>query len=237
MAELTLDLFDRVSERAHDPARRTYMAGARAKAQPLDLGSLLSSFQLHGAPGAQGLLSGLGNLQKLNASLAGLGGLAMLGPGGMTNLGGGAPANPQDLAEAPSDEQIMEAENRIGRALPPEVLQLYAIGDGGFGPGEGLFPIAELARRYHELTREPYGPKGQDWPRNLLPLFEEDPVLLCIDMDSGAITAWDPEEIEDEESDEDWQRSFKPEAPSLAALLESWLARPTFHEEHGRAAS
>ena len=43
-----------------------------------------------------------------------------------------------------------------------------------------------------------------------MPLFVEDPVLCCIDMDSAEMIAWDPEEIEDEESDEDWQRSFKP---------------------------
>ena len=53
-------------------------------------------------------------------------------------------------------------------------------------------------------------------------------------MDSGEIVAWDPEEIEDEESDEDWQRSFKVEHPSLAALMAQWLGRPTFEEEHPR---
>ena len=43
-----------------------------------------------------------------------------------------------------------------------------------------------------------------------------------------------PEEIEDEESEEDWQRSFKVEHPSLAALMAEWLGRPTFEEEHRR---
>ena len=95
-------------------------------------------------------------------------------------------------------------------------------------------PLAEVVDRYREMTREPFGPLDQDWPKNLLPLFNEIPVLSCIDMDSGEIVAWDPEEIEDEESDEDWQRSFKVEHPSLAALMTQWLGRPTFEEEHPR---
>jgi len=66
----------------------------------------------------------------------------------------------------------------------------------------------------------------------LLPLFDENPVLVCLDMDSGAIVAWDPEEIEDEDSDADWERSFKPEEPSLAALMQRWLGSTVFGEEH-----
>ena len=110
---------------------------------------------------------------------------------------------------------------------------MYRIADGGFGPGEGLFPLAELSERYDDMTKEPFGPDGQDWPKNLLALFNEDPVLVCLDLDDGGIVAWDPEEIEDEESDEDWQRSFKREQSSLAELMEQWLNRPTFTEEHG----
>jgi hypothetical protein len=59
----------------------------------------------------------------------------------------------------------------------------------------------------------------------MLPLFEEDPVQVCLDLTTGAITAWDPEEIEDELDDADWQRSFKPEHASLEALLDAWVAR------------
>ena len=100
------------------------------------------------------------------------------------------------------------------------------------GRARGCFPLADLVSRYRDLTDEPYGPKGQDWPKNLLPLFEEDPVLVCIDLDNGAMVAWDPEEIEDEDSEEDWARSFKRESPSLIALMSDWLQKPTFEEEH-----
>jgi len=229
MADIPLDLFKRIADRANDPMRRTYMAGANANATPLDLGSLMADFQKHGSPQAQGLLGAFGKMQSLMGGK--MPGFTMMGPGGLMSMGG-APAGPQPLAPPPGAEQLAEAAGVIGRPLPDEVQQLYAIGDGGFGPGEGLMPLARVIHRYREMTIEPYGPLGQEWPRNLLPLFDENPVLSCIDMDSGEIVAWDPEEIEDEDSDEDWQRSFKPEHPGLAALMADWLGRPTFDEEH-----
>lgn len=231
MADIPLDLFKRIADRANDPMRRTYMAGANANAVPLDLGALMADFQKHGAPGAQGLLGAFGKMQSLFGG--NMPGFSMMGPGGVMSVGG-APAGPQPLGDPPGEQALIEAGRAIGRPLPDEVQQLYAIGDGGFGPGEGLMPLAEVIDRYRELTREPYGPLGQDWPKQLLPLFDENPVLNCIDMDSGEMVAWDPEEIEDEDSDEDWRRSFKVEHPSLAALMADWLGRPTFEEEHPR---
>ena len=226
MADIPLDLLRRVTDCANDPMRRTAMAGAQANAQPLDLNSLMADFQKHAPPQAQGLLGALGNLQSMFGSQ--MPGFTMMGPGGMMSVG--MPTGPQPLAPPPGEQALAAAEQSIGRPLPGEVKQLYAIGDGGFGPGEGLMPLAELVQRYHELTREPYGPLGQDWPKQLLPLFDENPVLSCIDMDSGEVVAWDPEEIEDEDSDEDWQRSFKPEHPTLAALMEQWLGEETVEE-------
>jgi hypothetical protein len=230
MADIPLDLFQRIAERANDPMRRTYMAGANANAQPLDFNALMGDLQKHGAPGAQGLLGAFGKMQSLFGG--NMPGFSMMGPGGVASAG--LSTGPQPLSPAPSEQALIEAERAIGRPLPDEVQQLYAIGDGGFGPGAGLLPLGQMVDRYREMTREPYGPLGQDWPKNLLPLFDENPVLSCIDMDSGQIVAWDPEEIEDEDSDEDWRRSFKVEHPSLAVLMAEWLGRPTFEEEHPR---
>jgi len=228
MADIPLDLFQLIAERANDPLQRTYMAGAMASAQPLDLGALMADFQKNAPPQAQGLLGAFGKMQSLFGG--NMPGFTMMGPGGLASLG--MPTGPQSLAPAPTEQVLAEAERAIGRPLPDEVQQLYAIGDGGFGPGEGLMPLSEVVRRYREMTCEPYGPLGQDWPKKLLPLFDENPALSCIDMDSGEIIAWDPEEIEDEDSADDWQRSFKVEHPSLAALMAEWLERPTFDEEH-----
>ena len=226
MSEIPSELRRRIEQRANDPLRRTAMAGAQANATPLDLGSLMADFQNHAPPQAQGLLGALGKMQSTFGGA--MPGFTMMGPGGMMSMG--MPTGPQPIAPPPSAQAIDEAEAAIGRPLPAEVRQLYAIADGGFGPGGGLLPLDELVGRYGDLTREPYGPAGQDWPKNLLPLFDEDPVLSCIDLDSGEMVAWDPEEIEDEDSEADWQRSFKPDHPSLAVMLEQWLGEPTVEE-------
>jgi len=228
MADIPLDLFQRIAERANDPMRRTAMAGANANARPLDLDSLSADLKKHAPPQAQGLLGALGKMRSLIGE--DVPGFTMVGPGGTMSMGS-MPAGPQALQPAPGEQALVSAEKAIGRPLPDEVQQLYAIGDGGFGPGAGLMPLADVVDRYREMTREPYGPLGQDWPKNLLPLFDEDPVLGCIDIDSGEMVAWDPEEIEDEDSDEDWQNSFKVEHPSLAARMSEWLGERTVEEQ------
>ena len=225
MGMISQEQFDRIAERAGDVRRRTFASGAEAAADPVDLDNLMADFEQHAPPAAKGLLGMVGKL----GGMLGLEGMVAMGPDGPIRFGGEAPA--RELSAAPDEARLAEAERRIGRPLPPEVRQLYAIGDGGFGPGGGLLGLGELVARYHELTREPYGPLGQDWPANLLPLFDEDPQLICLDLDSGGIVEWDPEEIEDEESDADWQRSFIRRQASLGELLEQWLGAPSFEEE------
>ena len=226
MGEIPSELLQRIAERANDPLRRTAMSGAQANAAPLDMSSLMADFQKHAPSQAQGLLGALGKMQGMFGGA--MPGFTMMGPGGIASVG--MPTGPQPVAPRPGEVELAEAERSIGRPLPQELRQLYAIGDGGFGPGEGLMPLAELAERYSDLTLEPYGPLGQDWPKQLLPLFDENPLLTCLDLDSGEIVTWDPEEIEDEDSDEDWQRSFKAGHPSLAALMADWLGEPTVEE-------
>lgn len=235
MAEIPLGLFRRIVERANDPRRRTADASLVADAQPLDLEAMIGQLAGQGHPAAAQLQGMLGNLAGMFGGMAGLQqgmkNMVMAGPDGSYRLGGDAPAEPAKLAGPPDEGSLGEAERRIGRALPAELRQLYSISDGGFGPGDGLFPLAELVERYLEATRGPCGPGGQLWPANLIPLFEQSPQLLCIDADSGRIICWDPELIEDVEEGEDWDQSFVPEADSLAALMDAWLDTPTMAEQ------
>ena len=226
MGSISKEQLERIAARAGDVERRTYSSGVEFNAQPADFSKLTDDLRQHGAPGAQGLLGGFGKVAGMFGSL---GGVVAMGPDGPVRFGGERPS-PQ-LPAPPDEASLARAEQEIGRALPQELQQLYSIADGGFGPGEGLFPLKELVSRYVDMTREPFGPLGQDWPANLLPIFELDPVLLCLDLATGAMTAWDPEEIEDEESEEDWQRSFKPDEPTLATLMEKWLDSPSLEED------
>jgi hypothetical protein len=236
MGDIPADLFQRISERANDPMRRTFTSGAQATAQPLDLEAMLGDLAAQQHPAAEQLQGMFGNLAKMMGGMGalqqGLGGMLMAGPEGTYRLGGAeSPAEPATLAGPPGDAALADAEKHIGRTLPTELRQLYAIGDGGFGPGEGLFPLAELVERYTECVREPIGPGGQLWPANLIPLFDQSPQLLCLDADTGQVICWDPEMIEDVEEGEDWDQSFVPEADSLTALMEAWLASPTMTEQ------
>ena len=227
MGSISKEQLQRIAGRAGDVERRTYSSGVEFNAQPVDFGRLTDDLRQHGAPGAQGLLGAFGKVAGMFGSLGG--GVVAMGPDGPVRFGGKPPS--RQLAPPPGAEALARAETKIGRSLPDDLRDLYSIADGGFGPGGGLFPLAELVSRYVEMTREPFGPLDQDWPANFLPIFEEDPVLLCLDLDTGAMAAWDPEEIEDEENEEDWQRSFKKEHPDLASLMEKWLGAPTEEEE------
>lgn len=220
-----------LEERVGDPRKRTAMASTELDAEPVDFDSLADDLREHGAPGAQGLLGMVGKL----GGMFGLGETVAMGPDGPVRFGG-SKAVPKKLAPPPAEAALTMAEDKLGFALPEELRQLYALGDGGFGPGDdGLFPLKALVKRYRAHVDAPFGPLDQPWPPELLPLFEENPVLLCLDLKTGAVTAWDPEEIEDEDSEADWRASFKSEQPSLAALLETWLGAPTVAEQAAAA--
>lgn len=228
MTEISGELLRRIAERARDPLRRTFMAGARTKAQPLDFGALVGGLSGSTSCATQGLIGAVGKMESLlGGRMPNVVGAAR---GGMMTLSG-SPAGPQPLPAPPGEDRLREAEAALGRSLPTEIRQLYEIADGGFGPGDGLMPISEVVDRYRTMTGAPFGPLGQPWPATLLPLFDEDPVLVSLDLESGKIVAWDPEEIENENSEESWRRSFKVEFPTLAALMTKWLGEATFEDQ------
>jgi hypothetical protein len=209
-AEISDQLIERLCERAHDPSRRSDSSSLSASTVPL--GSLLGQLSPGNAQ-LQGLLGQLGGLL-----------------GGVSVMAGGAAEQPrtaEPLAAPAAADQLAAAEQATGRTFPAALKQLYCgIADGGFGPGDGLFPLDRVVREYREMTTEPAGPQNQLWPANLLPLVDGEPGYDCLDLDSGEVIRWDPEEI-DSYSDAAWKRSFKPVAASLADWLEDWLGRPS----------
>jgi SMI1/KNR4 family protein SUKH-1 len=217
---LSADLLMRLKVRAADPGKRTgsHPSQFTAAIQTMDLAGLLGNLM--------GVAKDLGRAveanragipdPEINAKAAEL-------AGRMTTP---AP-QPARGPEPASEETFQAAEAKLGFALPLVVRQLYAsVGNGGFGPGEGLLTLDEMAAEYHELTASPAGPRGQLWPAHLLPLVRMEPSFDCIDTSSGAILAWDVEELAEGSSNAHWERSFKPAAADLQSYLEEWLAEP-----------
>lgn len=216
---LSPDLIRRLIVRAADPGKR--LAGPSefmASVQTMSLGGLLGS-----------LLGASSDLQRvLAANREGRIDHDMHARAEEIARRMSTPA-PQPVAapKAADEADLAKAEAALGFALPPVVRHLYAaVGNGGFGPGDGLLTLAEMAAEYRELTESPAGPRGQLWPANLLPLVRMEPSFDCIDRETGAIVAWDVEELAEGSSNAHWQRSFKPVAADLEAYLREWLEPP-----------
>lgn len=142
------------------------------------------------------------------------------------------PGGPGDFPKPATTQAIAAAEAVLGFALPPALKQvLSGIADGGFGPGAGLMPLAEIVATYRDLTANPPGPRGQEWPRHLLPFTATRPGHDCLDVKTGAVIVWDEEALADGASDKVWKRSFKPEAPDLAAWFARWVEAKSPAEE------
>jgi hypothetical protein len=142
---------------------------------------------------------------------------------------------------APASEVALErADRELGVPVPEPLRQLLMISDGGFGPGAGLLPLADMLSLYRKLTATPMGPNGEVWPARLLPIWQADDEIGCLDLASGVITTYDPSRMQDIHGGY-WRRSFATEHASLAELMEDWLRSPTFaeqvasHERQGEA--
>lgn len=238
------DLLARIKARAGDPARRSGASALAASSVSLEslLGGLppIRDDETRGhVERTRGLLDNVMSMLG-GGGVGGPGAFAMVGPGagsggGFVSFGGAgecAPAELRPCAEADLDA----AEAELGFALPPALRQAYLeIGDGGFGPGDGLYSLARLRAKYREMTAEPVGPQGQAWPAGLLPVNGADWDLIAIDRDSGRLVYWDVEALADEEEEDEgdrhWAASFRPEAESLADWLAKWVDEPTHAEQ------
>jgi hypothetical protein len=116
---------------------------------------------------------------------------------------------------------IAAAEKRLGFSLPSDLRTFYLTGRNHRGaPCGEFYSLKRAVKEYRMLTARPYGPNGEDWPRDLFP-FED---LLhgygAYDRDTGLITQWDPDEIAGgNESKAAWKRSFQ----STGKTLEEYL--------------
>lgn len=160
------------------------------------------------------------------------GGLAMIGLDlGKLLRGSDDPrASPKDDAlPSPVDVlAIADAEQKLGFALPPLLVQLYSqVANGSFGPGAGIMSLQDVVETYLGLIKAPPGQRGQKWPVHLLPITSTDPGHDCVDIKSGEIIFWDEEELASGPSDKVWKKSFKFDASGLQQWFERWLSSPS----------
>jgi hypothetical protein len=238
LSPLAPDLLERIRLRAMDPERRTYLAGAEVRSSRVGLADLEDELNQNAGAIPPQAVAGLGRLLsgvRLLGPAAGLPGLNVWrGPdGGMVMMSRGAGGT---LGAPASEVALDRADRELGVRLPEPLRQLLRIADGGFGPGSGLLRIAEIVSLYRKLTATPQGPGGEVWPARLLPIWQADDEIGCVDLESGAITTYDPSRTQDIHGGY-WRRSFATEHPSLAELMEDWLRSPTFSEQVGERRS
>jgi hypothetical protein len=110
---------------------------------------------------------------------------------------------------------LAQAEAALGFTLPAPIYQIYAIADGGFGPGdEGFWPLVRVVTEYRALASQPGSEK---WPPEFLPLYRRDRTTFCFDLVNGAMRAVDAD-----------REGFTTECKSLVSLLEDWLISPIY---------
>ena len=221
---LSEELKRRLRERAADPDRRTDGSGIATHAMDFGLLGQLGSAGAH----FQSMQSQLSGLMSQFAGI--MKGFGVENPLPQPRSAEERRATAPVLSPA-TEQAVSEAEAKLGFALPAALRQLYSeVADGGFGPGEGLYPLVQLVAQYRDFTEEPFGPQGQSWPANLLPICHDDLGEICLDRDTGEIIFWDPEELAEGASNKYWLRSFKDEASDLVELLDKWVDSPTAME-------
>jgi hypothetical protein len=223
------DLVERIRTRAADPEGRVEQRS--------------SEFWVSATSG------GLGDLLGMTRSIAqDLGRLLRQGPDDeLTAKANQIERSMTTPAERPlpapaTQEQLADAERRVGFALPPLLRRLYAeVANGGFGPGPGILGVTGGWKNDHAKTIEDLHAEMLEavqengswiWPAGLLPIADHDGVYVCVDASARPhrIVEFDFEELDEEGRDGGWSRAFSDASPSFEAWLTDWLARPTAAE-------
>ena len=133
------------------------------------------------------------------------------------------------LADPATAAQIAALEKLIGRPLPPDLRSLYAIADGGWGPGiaftmghgRGIQSLQTVRETLADLRRRGPGYTGEaEWPAHLLPIGDRTGPI-SYDLDTGRIVAFNDYYYDD---DQTIDQAFTVIHPSLEAWLREWVA-------------
>jgi hypothetical protein len=210
--------------RAADPDRRAdvMVDSFSASVRTMDLGSLLGM----GRSVAGGLNQLLGEIRSTGMPSAESRAAADAIDAAMRT-----PAQPMLPAQA-SAAAVEAAERELGGTLPIALRRAYLeVADGGFGPGAGLIPLSAAMAAYRSYLGESPGPRRSTWPRGVLPVTEREPGHYCVEVATGRVLDWDPEDLREHSNDAAWQRTFSEVAPSVEAWLTTWVGSRTRAEE------
>ena len=244
------DLIARLRERAADPKRRTDAPQSITFSGPggtvtTQFGSLegMLAGRDYGRGDASwssggGILGGLGSIGSLMSDLQRVVDANQAGRPIDPHIAerveamaaGSSKDNATELPSPAPAAALDAAEARLGFPLPASLRRIYSeVANGGFGPGGGLLSVERAVASYVEMTSNPWGPQ-QVWPAELLPIQAIDPGYVAIDVRSGRIVDWDPEELTERSGERAWRASFKEAASSLEAWLEAWVRSRPQHE-------
>jgi hypothetical protein len=137
-----------------------------------------------------------------------------------------ADLQPLKPVEPLSEAAVAKVEKGLGFRLPEELRQLHLeLGDGGFGPFNGVRRLSNWAKDYSKLRAQLPAERGRAWPEALLPIVYRNGKRICVDRTTGAVLLWakPPKSC----SEKKWLASFVPQSPSLGGWLERWVDTPT----------
>ena len=127
-----------------------------------------------------------------------------------------------------SPAQIRAAEAALGLTLPPFLRRVYTeVADGGFGPDAGLLPLQRVIADTRRLRAGDELPRKRTWPQALVALVRLELGWLCVDVVSGTVVEWNPEDLTEWASAARFRESFTERSPSLEAWLGRWVVRKT----------
>lgn len=217
-------LIARLRARAADPERRAdvIVDAFSAQVRTMDLGSLMGMGR-----------SVAGDLGRLLGQIRTTGTVSPDLQARAESIGQlmSTPARP-DLPAVATGAAVAQAEATLGRRLPDALRRAWLeVANGGVGPGSGLLSVEAATQAYADMRRDPEGPRGATWPEGLLPVVAFDPGYDCVDLDSGKVITWDPEDLTERSGEAAWRRTFREVAPSVEAWLTTWVGSKTQAEQ------
>ena len=223
-AVTTDELIERLRERAADPERRIDVPQSKlgAAIEEMGLGDMFAALG--------SLAGGLGRVIQANQAGRSLD-ADLVERADRLEASMTTPVS-VDLPGVADTAALGRAEALLGRQLPRSFRRIYGgVADGGFGPGTGLLSLEAITTTYAELVADPPAPRGLDWPEAMIPLVDADPGFYCLELPSGRVIDWDPQETSEGQDAAGWANSFTQVAPDLETWLGAWVSSRTPAEE------